>query len=201
MPPQTQMNFTQPLDMQPKIDEVVSYEDVLKDLDQSNAVVYEDLKQPPPAEQATAQLQPLGLQPQMPNNPSNNYQIQQDIHQRMNEREEPQEHYQANQTEQSYQTDQSYQNFRNEHYRNEEMSKKEDEQFEFLNKHNLNDMLYVIVASVLVNTKQSTELFMNHFPSLFENNEITMFGVIFKSFVLVFVWILIKKVIAQYINK
>jgi hypothetical protein len=184
---------------------IMTYEDCLKDLNATSAVVYEELNQQPPVANSQPQ-QPQQQQPTVsPNHPPpshNDIQImeqqqpppqqQQQFQSQMNQ------HGYQNQNQPTYYDENRY--FPQQHNIRPNIPK-EQELSSFLDKNNINDIALIVLAYVIINNKVVTNLITKQFPSLFVDESPTTFGIVFQGFLLIFIWILSKKIISQYVNK
>lgn len=181
---------------------IMTYEDCLKDLNATSAVVYEELNQQP--QPNNPPQQPQMQQPVItPNNPPPSHNDVQMIEQQAPMMNNIPPNYQPPNipsTPNYYEENRYYpQQFDNSQVKPPPPPPKSHETF--LDKSNINDIALIILAYVIINNKVVTNMIAKQFPSLFIEDTPTTFGVVFQGFLLVFIWILTKKIISQYVNK
>lgn len=161
---------------------LMTYEDVLKDLDAGNAVIYEDINnsndqsQQPATINYNEQIQQEPKQQQMQQG-FNDEQMQQQIQYQMQQQFDDEQQYPS------------------EYKRTKDINKHNNKTIQQLDIH---DLLFVVISYVLLNNKSTLLQLSKMFPSLYIENDPNIFGVLFQSLILVFTWIVFKKISNMY---
>lgn len=162
---------------QPKVspEEIMSYEDVLKDLNATTEVVYEELNNKPPMDYVENKqpmeenVQQYNGTPQMPVQ-----HVQQD--------QMPVQHYHS--------------------YPPVHTGVKSDKEFSsWTTIKNTNDVLFVVLSYIVTNNKYTLDILKKQFPILFDETTPSVISLIVQAFILILMWYGLKQLHKHYCGK
>ena len=191
---------------------IMSYEDVLKDLDQTNAVVYEDINNPQIQDQQMQQQQMQQQQIQQ-------QQMQQQQNLQQPQMQQPQMQQQQNLQQQQIQQQMQQQQMQQQQIQQQQMQQQQMQQQQmlqqqqmqqqihtekyngFIDKQIINDIIILVIIQLLLNSKFIEEMLSKNFPQIFQMETKSTMTILIKTILLVLLFYTSRYFLKKYMHQ